>query len=420
MRRVVRKIFCVCLAAVMGFGAATTAQAAAAPVREKLAALTFDDGPNGSITTKLLDALAARGVKCTFFLLGQNAKNYPDIVRRIYNEGHQIGNHTWSHYALTGKSDAVIRNEVESTRALLESITGQHDFLVRLPYGDGDSSSRVLNQAQAPVIAWNVDSSNGGRAIANEATLYNGIINNVRDGSIILLHDFNAANMNAALRAIDTLRKQGYSFVTVNELFRLRNVAPVNNKCYINVSFGGTFYDESRLSQHWAYSFLTRLNSLGVLQGDGAGLEPNAYLTRAMAVTLLWRGCGAPGYAVTSTFQDVLPGEWYAQAVAWGEATGAVQGYSATLFGPFDLMSREQFAALLIRLAQSQGRAVPQGAKIPVYSDRALTSGWAVSSLNALWKSGFVSKNDASVFRPGDSITRAEAAELVCWYLGLE
>lgn len=399
------------------------AKAPLEPVRGKLAAMTFDDGPNTTITPQLLDELAGRGVKCTFFVVGYCAQAYPEVVSRAYEEGHQIASHTYNHYTLTTQSDGTIEREIEDTRSLLEEITGESNFMVRLPYGDGANNQRVLGYMNAPVILWSVDPTNGKYPISEEQ-LYRGILDQVRDGSVILMHDTTSANMNAALRAIDTLQEQGYDFVTVEELFRLNGVTPQDNAVYWRVDNAGTWYDEAQLESHWAYPAISPLIELGVMQGDGTGFRPNEYMTRAMAVTLLWRAAGEPGPGAgpeeLPVFLDVPADEWYSGAVAWGKETGAVYGYSDEIFGPEDPISREQFCTLLVRTAAITGASIPTDADARSYSDDGKVSAWAVTPLmNVLWRSEFVSLNEASVFRPGDSITRAEAAELISWYLTL-
>ena len=98
-------------------------------------ALTFDDGPNAQCTGRLLDGLKKRGVKATFFLIGMNAKDNPDLVKRIYEEGHLIGNHTYHHVDITKKSDEEARKEIEDTDKVISSVTGEHVEYMRPPFG---------------------------------------------------------------------------------------------------------------------------------------------------------------------------------------------------------------------------------------------------------------------------------------------
>ena len=395
-----------------------TCAAGPVPEKGKFIAITFDDGPHATITPKLLDELAVRNVKSTFFVLGVCANQYPEIVLRAHNEGHQIASHTYNHYALSTRTDDSIRNEVEDTRSLLESITGKSEFMVRPPYGDGHSNSRVLRNVNAPIILWSVDATNG-RYPAYEEQLYRGTINGARDGSIILLHDTSSENLNAAMRAIDHLREQGFTFVTVEELFRLKGVTPNDNAVYKSIDDAGSYYDESLLSEHWAYTSIQDVADREIMIGDGAGFKPNEYMTRAMAVTLLWRAAGQPKPSVLNnpSFLDVPEDQWYTEAVAWGQQSGVLQGYSPEFFGPMDIANREQFSVLIVRLADHLEIHLPFNDQLPVYSDHSRISTWALYNLQLLWGAGFVSRNETSAFRPQDSITRAEAAELISWFM---
>ena len=198
----IKKILCLglalCLVLMLGVPAF-----AAEPVQGKYLALTFDDGPNPKFTPWLLDELAARNVKCTVFLLGDFAQDYPQLAKRTYDEGHQLASHTYSHRYLPELSDQGIRLEMEETRAVLESITGESEFMVRLPYGG--YTERVLSLIDAPVILWSVDGTNGSSSY-NADSLYHNMLRQAHDGAIILLHDTSSANINAALRFIDTCR----------------------------------------------------------------------------------------------------------------------------------------------------------------------------------------------------------------------
>ena len=121
----------------------------------KLIALTFDDGPRRSTTTALLDGLAERGVKATFFLIGEQLENNEDVVCRMDEEGHQVGIHTFDHVRLTGLSKVDFDAQVDRTRQLLKNILGHNDFLLRPPYGIMDDGIR--RHAGCPIILWSID-----------------------------------------------------------------------------------------------------------------------------------------------------------------------------------------------------------------------------------------------------------------------
>lgn len=181
---------------------------------KKQIALTFDDGP-GQYTEKLLDGLKERNVKATFFLIGESVQKYPDIVKRMYDEGHLIGNHTYSHVELACISvdEAVL--EIEKTNSVIEEITGEKVGYIRPPYGHWtrELEDRVLME---PVM-WDVDPRDWSVLDKQKVTCH--IINNISEGDIILLHDIFETSVDAALNVIDILEINGYEFVTVEELY---------------------------------------------------------------------------------------------------------------------------------------------------------------------------------------------------------
>lgn len=186
----------------------------------KLIALTFDDGPRRSTTTALLDGLAERGVKATFFLIGAQLAYNEDIIQRMDEEGHQIGIHTYDHVELTGLSKQDFNAQVDRTRQLLKSILGHNDFLLRPPYGSLDSGIR--RNAGCPIILWSIDPEDWkDRNVPREVQH---IIDNAQDGSIILLHDIFPESVETALQVVDALHQQGYLFVTIDQLFADRHI----------------------------------------------------------------------------------------------------------------------------------------------------------------------------------------------------
>lgn len=187
----------------------------------KLIALTFDDGPSSRNTAALLDGLKARGVKATFFMLGQNAQYNLDLVRRVYDEGHEVANHTWDHPELTSVSLSEVVRQVQDTSDLLDKACGSGtEYLVRPPYGSSNES--VRNTIGSPLILWSLDTNDWQYG---SSYVYNYIVSNAYDGAIVLCHDIHASTIPAALDAIDTLKARGYEFVTVSELFRRRGEA---------------------------------------------------------------------------------------------------------------------------------------------------------------------------------------------------
>lgn len=177
-------------------------------------AITFDDGPHPEYTEQLLDGLKERGVKATFFVTGEHASLHPDIVRRMSEEGHLIGNHTYSHLQLQNANREEFKQELVKTNEIITEITGEEVIFVRPPYGSWDKSLEPeLNMF--PVL-WNVDpldwcNNNVSRIVKN-------IVAETREDDIILMHDYYKSSVTAALQVIDELQKQGYEFVTVEEI----------------------------------------------------------------------------------------------------------------------------------------------------------------------------------------------------------
>lgn len=180
----------------------------------KMIALTFDDGPNALYTERLLDGLAERDVKATFFLIGRNVEAHPEIVSRIAEEGHLIGNHTYSHMQLTSGKEDEFLEELSRTSELIEGITGETPMFCRPPYGIWNASFEA-KMGIIPVL-WDVDPKDW--CTFNARTVASRILKNCHDGAIILLHDEYASSVDAALMVIDELKNQGYTFVTVDQL----------------------------------------------------------------------------------------------------------------------------------------------------------------------------------------------------------
>lgn len=196
----------------------------------KLVALTFDDGPKTRTTPKLLDGLDRRGVKATFFLIGKQVEEAPELVTRMAQSGHQLGIHTYDHMALTDLNQADFDAQVERTRQVLVNLLGSDDFLLRPPYGTVDDS--VKRYAGSPIILWSVDPEDWHERSVQREVAH--IVSEVKDGDIILMHDIFPESVDAALQVIDQLHQAGYAFVTVEELFAARGVELQPGKVYRN------------------------------------------------------------------------------------------------------------------------------------------------------------------------------------------
>ncbi|MDE6840157.1 MAG: polysaccharide deacetylase family protein [Oscillospiraceae bacterium] len=191
-------------------------------------ALTFDDGPRAATTTPLLDGLAQRGVHATFFVIGENVEGNELLLQRMEGEGHQVGLHTYHHKSLDGLNASDFYAEVDQLRETLTALLGRTDFMLRPPYGMMSPAAQA--RAAAPIILWSVDPEDWSDRDTGRQTA--AILDNVKDGDIILLHDIYPASVDTALQVVDALMVQGYHFVTVEELFAIRGRTPERGAVY--------------------------------------------------------------------------------------------------------------------------------------------------------------------------------------------
>ncbi len=183
-------------------------------VEQKKIALTFDDGPHPYYTEQLLDGLKKRDVVVTFFVTGEHAALHPDVILRMQQEGHLIGNHTYSHMQLTAGNRETFKAELVATSETIKEITGDDVEYVRPPYGAWDKSLEAeLNMF--PVL-WSVDPLDW--CSEDAACIANRVIAKAEEGDIILMHDYYASSVTAALEIVDELLEEGYVFVTVEEI----------------------------------------------------------------------------------------------------------------------------------------------------------------------------------------------------------
>ncbi len=184
-------------------------------------ALTFDDGPSGCITRKLLDGLERRGARATFFLCGYRLEEYPKIAPLIAAGGHEIGLHGYSHKSMKSMDSGTLQKELHRTRELILRQTGKHAYLLRPPGGCcGDAVDRIAKAEGMPIVLWNLDTKDWTGLDA--AAIAGKIIRQAKDGDIVLLHDMKYATVDGVLQAVDALTEKGFVFVTVSELAELR------------------------------------------------------------------------------------------------------------------------------------------------------------------------------------------------------
>ena len=195
----------------------------------KYVALTFDDGPSGKYTRRLLDGLYDPGVHATFLLCGYRMKDYPDLTQRIFDEGHEIGYHGYSHKNMKAMSRRDIAKELEDSQVLLPE--GCRPVFLRPP---GGCCSSAVNQAakamQMPILQWSVDPRDW--ATSDTLAVERAVLKNVKDGDIVLLHDMTVSSVRAALDIVDALQSQGFTLVTVSELAKRRGVKLKPGKTY--------------------------------------------------------------------------------------------------------------------------------------------------------------------------------------------
>jgi len=180
----------------------------------KKIALTFDDGPHPVYTPMLLEGLKKRGVKVSFFLMGSAVEAYPEIVKEISEDGHLIGNHTFHHVSLENADDNMIEAEVLSANALIEEVSGQYPQFIRPPFGK--CSDRIETETGMICVLWNIDPLDWCTPDASEVVQR--VLANTRENGIILMHDQYKTSVMAAFTIIDELQKEGYEFVTVDEI----------------------------------------------------------------------------------------------------------------------------------------------------------------------------------------------------------
>lgn len=177
-------------------------------------ALTFDDGPHPYYTEQLLDGLKERGVKVTFFVTGEHAALHPDVILQMHEEGHLIGNHTYSHMQLRSANREKFKKELLATNEVIGEITGEEVLYVRPPYGTWDKSLEE-ELSMFPVL-WTIDpldwcSDDVGCIVTN-------VVDRVEENDIILMHDYYESSVTAALEIVDELQEEGYVFATVEEI----------------------------------------------------------------------------------------------------------------------------------------------------------------------------------------------------------
>jgi peptidoglycan/xylan/chitin deacetylase (PgdA/CDA1 family) len=208
------------------------------PANERVVALTYDDGPNPPYTSHILEVLEHERVHATFFLVGRAVAAYPGVVRREIDDGDAVGNHTWDHRHLIVLPRAQVRASLQRTDAAIYDATGRHTHLMRPPFGARDwIVMQVAHKLGYTVVMWSVPLARDWE-YPPATVIAQRILPNVRDGSIIVLHDGNrgqlcalkhlparvcdrSSDIEATRLIVESLKAQHYRFVTVPELIAL-------------------------------------------------------------------------------------------------------------------------------------------------------------------------------------------------------
>lgn len=181
---------------------------------QKKIALTFDDGPHPYYTEQLLDGLKEREVRATFFVTGEHASLHPDVIARMKEDGHVIGNHTYSHMQLNSGNREKFKDELVKTNKVIEAITGEEVIYVRPPYGSWDK--KLEEELNMFPVLWTIDPLDW--CSDNVDGITRKVVSKAKENDIILMHDYYPTTITAAFRIIDNLKEQGYEFVTVEEI----------------------------------------------------------------------------------------------------------------------------------------------------------------------------------------------------------
>ncbi|SDN79811.1 LysM peptidoglycan-binding domain-containing protein [Alkalicoccus daliensis] len=292
------RVFKLFIASVLLFAAMfsfmpTTAEAASSKfivkgnTSSKVVALTFDDGADGTNINKILNTLSNHNVKATFFLTGKGVEHHPQSIKNIAAQGHEIGNHSYSHPDFTTISASKIKTELEKTEAIVKRVTGKTTKpIFRAPYGATNSAvlKAVGEAGYTHTLHWDIDTIDW-RGLSKTQVL-NKVVNNVQPGSIVLMHTgAGAPGTPAALPdMIKQLKAKGYKFVTISEMLNLKKdpgTAPVSGTKY-TVKSGDTLYS------------IAKRHGVTVSQMVSANKLSNANLIRVGQVLTIPKGTSSP------------------------------------------------------------------------------------------------------------------------------
>jgi len=183
-------------------------------------ALTFDDGPNAQFTSPLLALLREKKVPATFFLLGENVRLHPQIVKEIRESDCEVGNHSFSHMNLGNATPEKIREELEKTQFEIQKACGILPMVLRVPYGvSGEQVARAAFELKMDLFFWSIDTNDYKKTVTKD-DIVKIVLKDAKGGSLILMHDNSQKVLDAVKEIIDLLREKGLNFVTCSELAR--------------------------------------------------------------------------------------------------------------------------------------------------------------------------------------------------------
>ena len=194
---------------------------------KKLIAFTFDDGPNNKTTLRLIEGMQKYNARATFFVVGNRLNKHKDALIKTYETCNQIGNHTYNHYSLKKKSTDVVIDEINKTSIAINDIIGEYPTIIRYPYGS--SNEKIRKIGNLPTIYWSIDTLDW--KYRDENRIAKEIIDNAKDGEIILLHDLYETSVDGALMAMEYLSDE-YAFVTIEELALIKQIELDSTKVY--------------------------------------------------------------------------------------------------------------------------------------------------------------------------------------------
>jgi len=195
---------------------------------EKVCALTFDDGPHPQVTSSILDTLKKHNIRATFFVVGKNVEKHPALMNRIRNEGHDVGNHTYSHARLSFCNKTAMFREIEKLETILHKTIGEGSVYLRPPHGRLMGEQKALLETRHPwkVIMWDICTYDW--ELSETEPILSNIKGNLKPGSIILLHDVHLNTATSLSAIIHLIESEGYRCLTISELLSHGTAATIN------------------------------------------------------------------------------------------------------------------------------------------------------------------------------------------------